>query len=170
MDALMKMASTSEERDEVDPSRKRYSIRTDRSSEFETTKDSSYELQIMQISSCWKGNSKYFPMGPTPATGSNRTRLGVQNKSTVISARFQLESFHVRKVRDKIDCGSNPMLDVQQPLYRLVFVAFRARPRFCLNLISNCYKHSSIFMFLFVAIRNTTSPLCFDLEIIATKV
>lgn len=56
-------------------------------------------------------------MGRASTTGSRQKRRRDQNKSTVVSARFQIESFQVRKVRDKIDFESNPMLDVQQPLY-----------------------------------------------------
>jgi hypothetical protein len=30
----------------------------------------SYQLRIMQISTCWKDNSTYFPMGRPSYTGS----------------------------------------------------------------------------------------------------
>ena len=41
---------------------KERSIRIDRSPEIQTDVDSSYELQIKQISTCWIDNSKIFPM------------------------------------------------------------------------------------------------------------
>ena len=78
----------------------------------------------MQISTSWKDNYEGFPMGQAAPSGSRQRRPRDQNKSTVVSARFQIESFQVRKVRDKIDFGSNPMLDVQQPLYMLVIRGF----------------------------------------------
>ena len=88
----IKVASTREAREEVEPSMERYSVRTDRSPDFEIDVDSSYEPQIRQLNTCWKGNSKYFPMGPTPATGSTHTRRRDQNKSTEVSASFRIES------------------------------------------------------------------------------
>src|SRR5215216_1902386 len=41
---------------------KERSIRIDRSPEIQTDVDSSYELQIKQISTCWIDNSEIFPM------------------------------------------------------------------------------------------------------------
>ena len=84
----MKVASTREAREEVEPSMKRDSIRTSRSHEFETVKVYSYEVQIKQRSTGWKGNYKSFPTDPTPNTGSTRTSLGDQNKSTAVSCQF----------------------------------------------------------------------------------
>ena len=84
----IEVASTREAREEVEPSRKRYPIRTDRSPEFETAKDYSYEVQIKQRSTGWKGNYKSFPTDPTPSPGSTRTSLGDQNKSTAVSCQF----------------------------------------------------------------------------------
>jgi hypothetical protein len=78
----------------------------------------------MQISTCWKDNSKYFPTGGPPSSDTSRTGCGDRNKSMVVSASFQIESFKIRKVRDMIDFDSSPMLDIQQPLYTLVIRGF----------------------------------------------
>ena len=84
----IKVASTREAREEVEPSKERPSVRTGRSHEFETAKDYSCEVQIKQRSTGWKGNYKSFPTDPTPNTGSTRTSLGDQNKSTAVSCQF----------------------------------------------------------------------------------
>ena len=42
---------------------KERSMRTDRSPEIQANVDSSYELEIKQISTCWKDNSEIFPTG-----------------------------------------------------------------------------------------------------------
>ena len=100
------------------------SVRTVRSSEFETSVVSTWQLRIKQVSTCWKDNFKCFPMDMGPATGSLRTGRGDRNKSTVVSASFQIKTFQVRQVRDMIDFDPSPMLDVPRPLYTLVIREF----------------------------------------------
>ena len=58
--------------------------RTDRSSEFETDVIFSYEVRIRQVSTLWKDNFVYFPMGSFPGPDSSRTGRGFPNKSTVV--------------------------------------------------------------------------------------
>ena len=84
----IKVASTREAREEVEPSMERYSVRTDRSHEFETAKDYSCEVQIKQRSTDSKGNYKSFRTDLTRSTGSTRTSLGDQNNSTAVSCQF----------------------------------------------------------------------------------
>jgi hypothetical protein len=49
--------------------KKEGSVRTDRSPEIETDVDSSYELQIKQISTCWKHHSESFPTSTYTSLG-----------------------------------------------------------------------------------------------------
>ena len=49
--------------------KKEGSVRTDRSPEIETDVDSSYELQIKQISTCWKDHSESFPTSTNTSPG-----------------------------------------------------------------------------------------------------
>jgi hypothetical protein len=56
------------------------SVRTDISYGFETDVVSTYELQIRQISTCWKDNFIYFPTSRPSYTGSSRTSRADRNK------------------------------------------------------------------------------------------
>src|SRR3954465_1424564 len=49
--------------------KKEGSARTDRNPEIETDVDSSYELQIKQISTCWKHHSESFPTSTYTSLG-----------------------------------------------------------------------------------------------------
>src|SRR3954471_11534497 len=49
--------------------KKESSVRTDRSPEIETDVDSSYELQIKKISTCWKDHSEIFPTSTYTSPG-----------------------------------------------------------------------------------------------------
>jgi hypothetical protein len=60
---------------------------------IKTAADFFPELQIMQINTCWKDNSKYFPMSMALFSGMEYTGYGNQMKLTVISAYFQIEPF-----------------------------------------------------------------------------
>jgi hypothetical protein len=64
-----------------------------RTSGIKTTADFFPELRIMQINTCWKDNSKYFPMSMALFSGTEYTGCGNQIKSTVISVYFQIEPF-----------------------------------------------------------------------------
>jgi hypothetical protein len=66
---------------------------TGRTSRIKTAVDFFPELWIMQINTCWKDNSKYFPMSMTLFSGMEYTGCGNQIKSTVISLYFQIEPF-----------------------------------------------------------------------------
>jgi hypothetical protein len=60
---------------------------------IKTAADFFPELRIMQINTCWKDSSKYFPMSMALFSGTEYTGCGNQIKSTVISVYFQIESF-----------------------------------------------------------------------------
>jgi hypothetical protein len=92
--------STKEERKARAPPLKKKSwksirslIMAGRTSGIKTVADSFSELRIMQINTCWKDNSKYFPMTMALFSGTEYTGCGNQIKSTVISVDFQIEPF-----------------------------------------------------------------------------
>jgi hypothetical protein len=64
-----------------------------RTSGIKTDVDFFPELLIMQINTCWKHNSKYFPMSVALFSGTEYIGCGKQIKSTVISVYFQIEPF-----------------------------------------------------------------------------
>jgi hypothetical protein len=59
-----------------------------RTSGIKTAADFFSELRIMQINTCWKDNSEYFPMSMALFSGTEYTGCGNQIKSTVISVIY----------------------------------------------------------------------------------
>jgi hypothetical protein len=64
-----------------------------RTSGIKTAADFFPELRIMQINTCWKDKSKYFPMSMALFSRTEYTGCGNQIKLTVISVYFQIEPF-----------------------------------------------------------------------------
>lgn len=75
---------------------------SDRSSKFETDVVSSYQLRIRQISTCWKDNFMYFPMGRPSYTSSSRTGRTDENKSTIVYRIFKLGKLRYDRFRPPI--------------------------------------------------------------------
>jgi hypothetical protein len=64
-----------------------------RTSRIKTAADFFPELRIMQINTCWKENSKHFPMSMVLFSGTEYRGCGNQIKSIVIYVYFQIEPF-----------------------------------------------------------------------------
>jgi hypothetical protein len=83
-----------------------------RTSRIKTVVDFFLELRIMQINTCWKDNSKYFPMSMALFSGTEYTGCGNQIKSTVISVYFQIEPFLNKGIYGYVLFLSKQVLDV----------------------------------------------------------
>jgi hypothetical protein len=64
-----------------------------KTSGIKITADFFPELRIMQINTCLKDNSKYFPMSMALFSRKEYTGCGNQIKLTIISVYFQIEPF-----------------------------------------------------------------------------
>jgi hypothetical protein len=72
------------------------------------------KLRIMQINTCWKDNSKYFPMSMALFSGTEYTGCGNQIKLTVISIYFQIEPFLNKGIYGYVLFLSKQVLGVQE--------------------------------------------------------
>jgi hypothetical protein len=83
-----------------------------RTSRIKTVVDFFLKRRIMQINTCWKDNSKYFPMSMALFSGTEYTGCGNQIKSTVISVYFQIEPFLNKGIYGYVLFLSKQVLDV----------------------------------------------------------